>query len=92
MQMKLEKKHNILIEMLTFIEMCIIPSGIPRFGLLFNQMFYEANESLMSVILAGVMGFGEGWEGCMLCRLKWHQKGDRALYCRGQGHNAGIRG
>lgn len=39
--MKLEKKTNILIEMLTFIEMYIIPSGFPRFVLLFNQMFYE---------------------------------------------------
>lgn len=89
--MKLEKKHNILTEILTFIEMCIIPPGFPRFILLFSQMFYEENDSLMSLILAGVMGFGEGWKGCMLWRLKWHQKWDRALYCSWQGHKAGNK-
>lgn len=74
--------------MLTFVEMCVIPSGFPRFILLFNQMFYEANDSLMSLILVGVTGFGEGWKGCMLWRLKWHQKWDSALYCSWQGHKA----
>lgn len=68
----MKKKINILIEMLTFIEMCIIPPVFPRFVLLFNQMFYEANDSLVDLILIGVTGFGEGWKGCVLWGPRWH--------------------
>lgn len=58
-----KKKDYILIEVLTFIEMCTVPSGFSRFILLFKQMFYEANDSLTNLILIGVTGFGEGWKG-----------------------------
>lgn len=60
--MKLKKKTVILVEMLIFIEM-YIPSGPPRLILLFNQMFYEANDSLSNLILIGVTAFEEGWKG-----------------------------
>lgn len=86
--MKLEKRTNIFIEMLTFIEMCIIPPGLPRFILLFNQMFCEANDSLINLILVGVTGFGEGWKGCMLWGPRWHWKWDNVLCCSWQDHKA----
>lgn len=48
--------------MLIFVEM-YIPSGFPRFILLFDQMLYGANDSLTNLILVGVTAFGEGWKG-----------------------------
>ena len=77
--------------MLTFIEMCIIPSGFPRFILLFNQMFYEENDSLIDLILFGVTGFGESWKGCLLWGPRWHEKWDNVRYCSWQDHKAGNK-
>lgn len=54
-------------------------------------MFYEANDSLINLILIGVMGFGEGWKGCMLWGPRWHEKWDNVLCCSWQDDKAGNK-